>query len=139
MQAHIIIDGHPATLTDERAESSYGQPVLVIEGAAYGPGDILPSGRRACDCIAQLDLRAKHDDIEGAAKLHAIWLTLCDQLSSPGRDSYTIMASQRSQSSLALVIPKEIVDREGIRPGDPFRATCRIAGGKLIIEYTRLS
>lgn len=28
-----------ATLTDEHTASSYGQPVLVIDGRAYGPGD----------------------------------------------------------------------------------------------------
>lgn len=29
-----------AMLTTERAESSYGQPVLVYRGRAYGPGDL---------------------------------------------------------------------------------------------------
>ena len=33
-----------ATLTTEHSASSYGQPVLVIEGEAYGPGDVLPNG-----------------------------------------------------------------------------------------------
>lgn len=27
-------------LTDEHAQSSYGLPVLVIDGEAYGPGDV---------------------------------------------------------------------------------------------------
>lgn len=36
-------------LTDERAESSYGQPVAILiggpnNGTAYGPEDIIPSG-----------------------------------------------------------------------------------------------
>ena len=30
-------------LTTEHAASSYGQPVLVVDGVAYGPGDSVPS------------------------------------------------------------------------------------------------
>lgn len=37
-------------LTDEHAASSYGQPILVVAGRAYGPGD-LP----ATDWLAVLD------------------------------------------------------------------------------------
>lgn len=32
-----IADG---VLTDEHATASYGQPVLVVGGIAYGPGDV---------------------------------------------------------------------------------------------------
>lgn len=32
------------TLTTAHAASSYGRPVLVIEGEAYGPGDMTPAG-----------------------------------------------------------------------------------------------
>jgi hypothetical protein len=32
-----------AILSDEHAASSYGQPVLVWRGQAYGPGDSIPS------------------------------------------------------------------------------------------------
>ncbi len=39
-----LLDGswHDAWLTDERAESSYGQPVVVVEGddVARGPAEI---------------------------------------------------------------------------------------------------
>lgn len=38
------LDGVVAQLTTRRAESSYGQPVLVIGGRAYGPGDVTPYG-----------------------------------------------------------------------------------------------
>lgn len=34
-------------LTTEHSASSYGLPVLLIGGEAYGPHDILPGGRRA--------------------------------------------------------------------------------------------
>lgn len=33
-----------AMLTTDHATSSYGQPVLVIAGEAYGPWDYLPNG-----------------------------------------------------------------------------------------------
>jgi len=33
-------NGRTGRCTTERAESSYGIPVLVIDGRAYGPGDI---------------------------------------------------------------------------------------------------
>lgn len=32
------------TLTDERAESSYGQPVLVLDGNTYGVADEVDGG-----------------------------------------------------------------------------------------------
>ena len=32
------------TLTTDHAASSYGQPVLVYEGTAYGPGDVIARG-----------------------------------------------------------------------------------------------
>ena len=31
------------TLTTEHSQSSYGMPVLVYQGTAYGPGDLLPA------------------------------------------------------------------------------------------------
>lgn len=36
--------GEQITLTNERAESSYGIPVAVFNGAAYGPADSIPFG-----------------------------------------------------------------------------------------------
>jgi len=39
------------TLTTEHASSSYGRPVLVVDGQAYGPGDRLPDGRIAGDLV----------------------------------------------------------------------------------------
>lgn len=41
------------TLTDERAESSYGIPVLVTGGIAYGKSDILPAPWGAAGYDAQ--------------------------------------------------------------------------------------
>ena len=32
------------TLIDDRAESSYGIPVAVFDGIAYGPADLIPFG-----------------------------------------------------------------------------------------------
>jgi hypothetical protein len=43
-------------LTDERAETSYGIPVLVIGGKAFGKADLLP----APFCIAGYDASGNH-------------------------------------------------------------------------------
>lgn len=44
-RADVLINNiYPAELSTERAESSYGQPVLVIDGTAYGVGDETPWG-----------------------------------------------------------------------------------------------
>lgn len=43
----LYLDGGvTADLTTEHAASSYGRPVLVIDGQAYGPGDPVPSMHR---------------------------------------------------------------------------------------------
>ena len=51
-------------LTNEHSASSYGIPVLVIEGQAYGPADALPYPRPA-------SLRAHKLEWTGAAP---VWL-----------------------------------------------------------------
>jgi hypothetical protein len=35
----VLRDGRRGMLTTEHSQSSYNQPVLLIEGIAYGPGD----------------------------------------------------------------------------------------------------
>ena len=54
MHIHVIIAAGnvPATLTTERPESSYGVPVLLVEGDAYGPGDLIAVGNPAKHCPA---------------------------------------------------------------------------------------
>lgn len=43
METIIILDSkRTATLTTARPESSYGMPVLVLDGVAYGQADVLP-------------------------------------------------------------------------------------------------
>ena len=39
------------TLTTAHAASSYGVPVLVIDGQAYGPADMTPAGITAADLV----------------------------------------------------------------------------------------
>lgn len=41
------------TLTTAHSASSYGRPVLVIDGDAYGPADLVPSGITAADLVRQ--------------------------------------------------------------------------------------
>ena len=40
----VAADVDTLTLTTAHAASSYGRPVLVIEGEAYGPADLTPAG-----------------------------------------------------------------------------------------------
>ena len=41
------------TLTTAHAASSYGRPVLVIDGQAYGPADMTPAGIIAADLVRE--------------------------------------------------------------------------------------
>lgn len=57
-------------LTTNHAASSYGQPVLLIDGIAYGPCDKTPSGISAAQLVrtdvnlsAPLDMKRKFLDM----------------------------------------------------------------------------
>lgn len=40
MQVYVLLEnGREGLLSNEHASSSYGQPVMVLDGIAYGPGD----------------------------------------------------------------------------------------------------
>lgn len=39
------------TLTTAHAASSYGVPVLVIDGEAYGPADMTPAGMTGAELV----------------------------------------------------------------------------------------
>lgn len=39
------------TLSTEHAACSYGLPVVVADGQAYGPGDVLPGGKLATEWV----------------------------------------------------------------------------------------
>lgn len=41
------------TLTTAHAASSYGRPVLVIDGEAYGPADLTPAGVTAAELVTE--------------------------------------------------------------------------------------
>ena len=45
------------TLTTAHAASSYGRPVLVIDGQAYGPADMTPAGIIAADLVREVARR----------------------------------------------------------------------------------
>lgn len=40
------------TLTTAHAGSSYGRPVLLLDGQAYGPADMTPTGQAAAEVLA---------------------------------------------------------------------------------------
>ena len=53
------------TLTDEHGQSSYGQPVLLINGEEYRPGDLLPDGRLASMAVWE---ETSIQDVAGVAE-----------------------------------------------------------------------
>jgi hypothetical protein len=57
------LDNTKGTLTTEHAASSYGQPVLVRDGIAYGASDMI-DGMCARDyaCMYQLDIDYESED-----------------------------------------------------------------------------
>lgn len=46
------MDTDTITLTTAHAASSYGRPVMVIAGVAFGPGDHMPDGSTAAEFLA---------------------------------------------------------------------------------------
>jgi len=62
------------TLTDEHSASSYGQPVAIIGGAVYGPGDRVGGAGHAREVVqadaiaARLHGRITTDEIEWCSK-----------------------------------------------------------------------
>lgn len=40
------------TLTTAHAASSYGKPVLLLDGEAYGPADMTPAGMTGAELLA---------------------------------------------------------------------------------------
>lgn len=47
------------TLTTAHAASSYGRPVLVIDGEAYGPADMTPAGVTGSELVLEWAYRFK--------------------------------------------------------------------------------
>jgi len=71
------------TLTTAHAASSYGVPVLVIEGDAYGPADMTPAGmtgaalvRQFCGRFLQFEIPDTTAEADRAAELGALLLDL---------------------------------------------------------------
>ena len=85
LPVHVHAGGEtiPATLTTEHAASSYGQPVLLMNGGPshggestpYGPGDVTRWG-----VAASLLLEAAHPPGEGASPLLDRWNASCASL-----------------------------------------------------------
>ena len=85
LHVHVHAGGEtiPATLSTEHAASSYGQPVLLLDGGPshrgdptpYGPGDVTRWG-----VAASLLLEAAHPRAEGALPLLDRWNASCASL-----------------------------------------------------------
>ncbi len=80
-------DGRIGVLTTNHAASSYGLPVLVIEGVAYGPSDSITLGgepTRLRDCL--LTIRAK-DRTHAPADMDAFAAVLYEAEVNADRDA----------------------------------------------------
>jgi hypothetical protein len=60
-----------AELTTEHAASSYGKPVLVLDGVAYGPEDLI-DGNMAGSCMVCCDAITMHPDRMTAEDVEAL-------------------------------------------------------------------
>lgn len=61
METTFKLDGMDYTLTTEHPLSSYGVPVLLLEGQAYGSYDRLPCGRIGFAVVQASRLPAEGD------------------------------------------------------------------------------
>jgi hypothetical protein len=71
------VDIDTLTLTTARAESSYGQPVLVIGSEVYGPGDMTPAGVSSAELLRQWVARFRGPAVNGAARGASYQCDLC--------------------------------------------------------------
>jgi hypothetical protein len=51
LAGHFDTPTVPAALTTDHPASSYGIPVLVMDGAAYGPADVVPGEGPGAGCV----------------------------------------------------------------------------------------
>lgn len=96
-------------LTTDHAASSYGQPVLVVDGVAHGPGDLLPDGQIAALAVRdELEIAALAIDDEQIALADAdvmlgldFWLSWVRR---PGRPR----VHQEGQMQISVRIPESL-------------------------------
>jgi len=55
-------DVETLTLTTAHAASSYGQPVLLLDGDAFGPGDMTPAGMTGAELVTTWAARFIRED-----------------------------------------------------------------------------
>lgn len=67
----VTTDFDTLTLTTAHAASSYGVPVLVIDGQAYGPGDMTPAGVTAAELLRQFYGRFMQFEYDAPVVEHA--------------------------------------------------------------------
>ncbi len=56
------MDVETLTLTTNHAASSYGQPVLLLDGEAFGPADITPAGMTGGELVTTWAARFIRED-----------------------------------------------------------------------------
>lgn len=75
---------HGAVLTTDHAASSYGQPVLVVDGVAYSPADPVPAQYMAETGMSPTVWGNIHlcpeDLVYPLHPLHQAWVTACSRV-----------------------------------------------------------
>ena len=120
MSRILINHTHPAELSTERAESSYGQPVLVIDGRAYGPGDNTPYGPASGLTIDPQDV-----DYEIVVR----WRRLCASL---GGGLPVVKLRRNNRYNQSLTVPQEA----DVPPGE-YYVDVYTVGGRVVVRYTQ--
>jgi hypothetical protein len=85
-------------LTTDHAASSYGQPVLVVDGVAHGPGDLLADGEIAALAVRDELMAITDADTIGALE---VWLTW-------GRGPGRPRVHQEGQMQISVRIPESL-------------------------------
>lgn len=62
-QPWAALDVRGGVLTTDHASASYGQPVLIVEGVAYGPGDLHVPAGAAHGVISRTNMHPGDDEV----------------------------------------------------------------------------
>lgn len=113
-------------LTTDHSSSSYGQPVLVHAGLAYGPMDLLPDGRPAWAPVL-IEARAGEPTDEQRRFLRLAWAAPSEAAEALGIHPNTargLLAKLpgRMVGSVRLVCAADLIDLE-LRPVGRPKAT----------------
>lgn len=122
MKAKVLINNEtPGYLTTDRAESTYGQPVLIIDGKAYGVEDQTPFG--VAGYLALIS-----EDGKGTELISA-WVKQADLLNC----GYSLVKPRRiNKSNISFTVPAGIDI-----PMSEYYVQRYVEDGKVILKYVQ--